>query len=206
MERRRLHLAVACACPLALASCGGGERQDKNEPKGTFKVEVVKASFPSQQKLAKRSDLVLAVKNTGRKTVPNIAVSVHGFDKRLDTRGLADPTRPQFVINGVPKDIGTFPESKEATPEGGETAYVGTWALGKLKPGRVKTFRWSVTAIMAGPYRLTYKVAAGLDGKAKAAGLDGRPPQGLFIGTVKDAPPQSRVDSGDGRTVVEGVR
>ena len=59
-----------------------------------------------------------------------------GFDVKLDNDALADPKRPVFVINGVPKDIGTFPESKEAAPEGGETAYVDTWALGPLKPGR----------------------------------------------------------------------
>ena len=87
-----------------------------------------------------------------------------------------------FVINGEPKEIGTFPESKEAAPEGGETAYVDTWALGPLKPGEEKTFKWNVTAVQAGPYQLNYAVAAGLDGKAKAVGAGGDAPAGLFIG------------------------
>ena len=207
MRRRRLHLALACAFALGLGGCGGGgERQDENEPEGRFKVEVVKADFPSKQKLAKRSDLVITVKNAEtERTIPNIAVTVRGFDVKLDNEQLADPKRPQFVINGVPKDIGTFPESKEAAPEGGETAYVDTWALGPLKAGEEKTFKWSVTAVRPGPYKLRYRVAAGLDGKAKAVALGNQAPSGLFIGTVKDDAPDTRV-ADDGKTVVEGLR
>jgi hypothetical protein len=191
---------------LTLAACGGGERQDENEPEGNFKVEVVKASFPSKQKLAKRSNLVITVRNAeSSKAIPNVALTVRGFSTQLDNEDLADPGRPQFVINGVPKDIGTFPESKEAAPEGGETAYVDTWALGRLKAGEQKTFRWNVTAVRPGPYRLRYRVAAGLDGKAKAVGLDGRAPAGLFLGTVVDKAPDTRI-ADDGKTVVEGLR
>ena len=199
-------MATACACALALSACGGGERQDENEPEGDFKVEVVKAEFPSKQKLAKRSDLVITVKNAeSSKSIPNIAVTVRGFDVKLDNDQLADPKRPVFVINGVPKEIGTFPESKEAGPEGGETAYVDTWALGPLKAGEEKTFKWSVTAVRPGPYRLRYRVSAGLDGKAKAVGTGGQAPAGLFLGTVKDEAPDTRI-ADDGKTVIEGLR
>ena len=191
---------------MTLAACGGGERQDENEPEGRFKVDVVKATFPSKQKLAKRSDLVITVKNAeSTKAIPNIAVTVRGFDVKLDNTELADPKRPVFVINGRPKEIGTFPESKEAAPEGGETAYVDTWALGSLKAGQEKTFRWSVTAVRPGPYRLRYRVAAGLDGKAKAVGVAGAPPAGLFTGTVDDKAPDTRI-ANDGKTVIEGLR
>ena len=207
LRRRRLHLACTGLCAIALASCGGGERQDKNEPEGKFKVEVVSASFPDEQKLAKRSELEIVVRNAEeRRTIPNIAVTVKGFDEQRDNAELADPSRPVFVINGVPKEIGTFPESKEAAPEGGETAYVGTWALGKLKPGDRKAFRWNVTAVRAGKYELTYEVAAGLDGKAKAVGVAGdEAPRGRFAGIIDDTTPDSRI-ADDGRTVIEGSR
>ena len=165
------------------------------------------AKFPDTQKLAKRSELEIVVRNEeARRTVPNVAVTVKGFDERRKNRELADPNRPVFVINGIPKEIGSFPESKDAAPEGGETAYVGTWALGPLKAGEKKAFRWSVTAVRAGPYKLTYEVAAGLDGKAKAVGqVGGEPPKGTFAGTISDAAPDTRV-ADDGKTVVEGVR
>ena len=198
-------MGVIGLCVTALAGCGGGERQDANEPSGKYRMEVTDASFPSDQKLAKRSQLKITVRNTGDSTVPNVAVTVHGFDERLEGRGLADPERPVFVINGQPKDIGGFPESKDAAPEGGETAYVDTWALGKLPAGEERTFKWSVTAVRGGDYKLDYEVAAGLDGKAKAVGVGGSVPRGQFAGTISDAAPNTRV-ADDGRTILRGTR
>jgi hypothetical protein len=188
-----------------LGACGSGERQDENEPEGNFRVEIVDAEFPEKQKLAKRSELVITVRNAGEKTVPNIAVTVDGFDIDTGNTALADPSRPVFVINGQPRQIGGFAESKDAAPEGGETAYVNTWALGPLESGEEETFRWSVTAVRPGPYRIEYRVAAGLDGKAKAVGTGGTRPVGIFVGEIDDTPPDSRVAE-DGVTVIEGQR
>jgi len=83
---------------------------------------------------------------------------------------------------------------------------VDTWALGPLKSGREKSFRWSVTAVRAGPYALRYIVSAGLGGKAKAEDDDGGGvPRGVFAGRITDAAPETRV-SDDGKTIVEGTR
>lgn len=209
LEARRGHTAPAClgaTLVMVLAgACGGGQRQDANEPTGNYRVAVTGAAFPTRQRLAKSSNLVIKVKNTGSKTVPDIAVSLRGFSTRLQDSTLADPSRPVFVINGVPKRIGDFQESKEAAPQGGETAYVNTWALGPLAPGRSKSFRWSVTAVKAGPYRITYTVAAGLNGKARAVAAGGGAPRGVFKGSVSSAAPQTRV-ADDGKTVIEGTR
>lgn len=205
MQARSSYL-TACLCALALVSCGGGERQDANEPEGEFRVRVVDASFPSSQRLAKRSTLKITVENAeARRAVPNIAVTVRGFDTRLEDPDQADPARPVFVINGDPKEIGGYPEAKQQAPAGGETVYNGTWALGRLAPGRRRTFEWRVTAVRAGSFRLSYEVAAGLDGKARAVGPDGGRVRGRFTGRVDDRAPDARV-ADDGRTVVEGTR
>jgi hypothetical protein len=208
-RRSRRHAAAAACLGLTvsvgLAACGGGDPQDKNEPKGNFQVDVLDASFPGKQKLAKRSDLVIKVKNSGDEEIPNIALTVSGFDERRDNPDLADPNRPVFVINGVPKQIGGFPESKDASPPGCDTAYVNTWACGKLGVGKVKTFKWTVTAVRAGPYKIRYTVAAGLNGKAKAVDANGAAPTGAFRGTISDTPPQTRV-ADDGHTIVSGTR
>ena len=191
---------------LAVAGCGPGERQDEDEPEGEFAVEVQKATFPQKQKLAQDSDLVITVRNAGDETVPNIAMTVDGFAFRKEDSGLADAERPQFVVNGLPREIGGFPEAKEAAPLGCDTAYVNTWACGPLKPGKTRTFKWSVTAIKAGAYKISWRVAAGLDGKAKAvASGDGETPTGKFSGSISDAAPQTRV-ADDGKTVVTGER
>jgi hypothetical protein len=197
---------VVAACLLAFAGCGGGERQDENEPSGNFPVEVVKASFPQKQKLAKSSDLVVTVRNAGQKTIPNIGVTVNGLNERKNDPDLADATRPVFAINGVQVKIAGFPESKDAAPRGCDTAYVDTWACGPLKPNQTKTFRWSVTAVRAGDYRIRWNVNAGLDGKAKAVASGGGPaPRGQFSGTISNAAPTVRV-ADDGHTIVNGTR
>jgi hypothetical protein len=193
LTRKSAHRAVPVALAFAglfAAGCGGGgERQDKSEPSGSYKVEIVQAKFPDGQSLAKRSQLVIAVKNVDTKTIPNAAVTVNSFDQRSNDPNLADPRRPLFVLNRGPR--------------GGDTAYVGTWALGPLRPGQVRTFRWDVTAVKAGPYNLRYRVAAGLNGRAKAVLASGGKPSGAFTGTVSDKAPKARV-ADDGSVVTSG--
>lgn len=179
---------VGLAC-VAVAGCGGGERQDADEPEGSYRVEVVEAKFPSATKLAARSTLVIAVKNVDTKTIPNVAVTVKSFDQRQNDPNLADPRRPQFVVNRA--------------PEGGDTAYVGTSALGVLRPGETKKFEWNVTAVKAGDFSLSYVVSAGLDGKAKAVLADGRAPTGRFTGEISSEAPEARVSDEDGETIIK---
>jgi hypothetical protein len=199
-------MSVVVVCLLAVAGCGGGERQDENEPEGNFPVEVVRATFPENQKLAKSSDMVVTVRNAGNDTIPNIAVTVNGFDKRKDNPDLADASRPVFALNGVRVEIAGFPEAKDASPRGCDTAFVNTWACGPLKPDQQKTFRWSVTAVQAGAFKIDWRVGAGLDGKAKAVASGGGPaPRGQFSGTVSDEAPDVRV-ADDGHTIVNGTR
>jgi hypothetical protein len=203
LEARRRAIGCAVAV-LVVAGCGGTKTQDENEPEGNFPLEVVNASFPGEQKLAKRSDLRITVRNAGSETVPNVAVTVNGLTQRRDDPDLADPERPIFVINGVQTDIGGLPEAKEAAPRGCDTAYVNTWACGPLRPGRERSFHWSITAVEAGEYKISYRVAAGLDGKAKAIPSSGSL-SGTFSGTISNEAPDTRV-ADDGKTVIRGTR
>jgi hypothetical protein len=190
---------------MAVIGCGGGARQDENEPKGNFAVEVVNATFPDKQKLAQTSELVITVRNTGKQVVPNLAVTVEGLSFRATQPGLSDPGRPRFALNGIQREIGGFPEAKDASPAGCDTAYVNTWACGPLKPGREVTLVWKVTAVKAGPYKVSWRVAAGLNGKAKAVATGGGAPTGSFSGSVSRAAPKVRI-AADGKTVVSGTR
>ena len=199
--------ALALAGLLVLAGCGG-ERQDENEPSGDFPVEVVSADFPDEQKLAKSSDLTITLRNAGDETIPNLGVTVNGFNyRKSDDPALADPERPVFAVNGVPVEIAGFPEAKDATPRGCDTAYVNTWACGPLAPGKEKTMRWSVTAVKAGPYKIVWRANAGLDGDARAVLADGgdQVPGGTFSGEISREAPDVRI-ADDGRTVVSGDR
>ena len=175
---------------LGAAGCGGGERQDAAEPMGTFQVAVVRASFPTKQHLAKPERFVIAVRNTGSQAVPDVAVSVDSFAARSDQPGLADPDRAVWVV--------------DEGPRGGDTAYVNTWALGSLEPGKIRRFVWRVTAIQAGTHTVKWQVAAGLNGKAKAAMNGNRAPEGSFTVDVSARPAQSHVDPATGKVVRGG--
>jgi hypothetical protein len=187
---RRAHRVVApCATALALgvAGCGGGTRQDADEPSGTFRVDVVRASFPAKQRLATSEAFVITVRNAGRHAVPNVAVTVDSFQARSDQPGLADPSRAVWIV--------------DQGPRGGETAYVDTWSLGRLEPGRTRRFVWRVTAVQAGTHTVTWQVAAGLNGKAKAVLAGNRAPEGSFTVDISDRPARSRVNPDTGAVV-----
>lgn len=182
-----------------LAGCGGS-RQDANEPTGTFPVAIAHASFPPEQRLARQVEMRVAVKNTGNKAIPDVALTVlnpgngrsaaraGAFGQAIPTSGsgadLADPTRPIWILDAGPRD--------------GDTAYDGTWALGKLAPHKIKAFLFRVTPVRAGRYTLTYRVAAGLDGKAKASFAGGGPARGSFTVHVSRTPGSAVADTRGG--------
>jgi len=185
MRGRTILLA---GCALAVTGCGGGgERQDADEPKGTWKVDVVEADFPKAQHVAKPETMRIKVRNADDRKLPNLAVTVDSFARRSEQAGLSDPNRPVWVIDDGPR--------------GGVTAYTNTWALGTVDPGETKTFEWKVTPVKAGSYDITYRVAAGLDGKARAELAGGGRPQGKFSVQVSREPAQARVDPDTGEVI-----
>ena len=210
---------------IAVSGCGSSaKRQDEDEPKGDFPVEVEYTSFPSDQRLATTSDMVIQVRNPGTKKIPVISVTVKckdakggsggsasglggnsgGFAYRTTQPGVADPARPRFVVNRIPTRTPRVYDQGRLDPLERSSSYVDTFPLGPLSPGDSVTFRWNVTAVKAGPFRVCWRVNAGLDGKAKAVPSDsGMPIKGEFTGEVAGEPPESHIAE-DGRTVVEG--
>jgi hypothetical protein len=180
---------AASVAALAVAGCGGGKRQDADEPSGTFRVDVVRATFPTKQHLAEQERFVIAVRNSGAKAVPNVAVTVSSFAARSEQAGLADAERAVWVIDD--------------SPRGGDTAYTNTWALGRLAPGQTRRFVWRVTAVQAGTHTVKWQVAAGLNGKAKATLAGNRAPAGSVTVDVSAKPAQAHVDPKTGRVVRE---
>jgi len=179
-----------------LTGCGSGDRQDAHEPSGTFKVKVLKASFPDHQRIAGPAVMRVVVRNDSGRTIPNVAVTVTsdddakggaGFATRSSSADLADPTRQLWIV--------------DKGPRGGDTAYVSTWALGPLAAGRTQTFEWHVTPVVAGTHMLRWHVAAGLNGKAVARTANGQDPAGTFRVSVSRNPPAVTVDPKTGDVV-----
>jgi hypothetical protein len=194
-------LVGACAA-VAVSGCGGA-RQDAHEPKGTFTMRVVRASFPANQAIARQTQLELAVRNTGTQTVPNVAVTLDSFYYTEDFPELAANKRPIWVIESGPGPRPKRPVQSQAVspPGGGQTAYVNTWALGPLAPGQTQRFLWKVAPVKAGVHTVHYTVAAGLAGNAKGALASGAPVQGQLTANVAPAPPKTYVNPSTGRVV-----
>jgi hypothetical protein len=203
-----------------IVSCGG-TRQDASEPSGNFPVQIVSADFPSNQKLAENTNFTLAVENSGDQTIPDLAITIFttadagntgtsttgttstgtsstsqelptaqgSFSIRSPQEGLAIPFRPVWILEaGFPKLEG------QTASAGAEAAQTDTYAFGALAANQTKRIVWNVTSVQAGTYTVHYRVAAGLEGKAKAVTADGSVPEGEFVVRISSAPPQTRVN------------
>lgn len=209
VPRRLALLALAVPAALALASCGSGDPQDANEPSGEFEVEVTTSEFPTKQRLAETSDLVLGIENTGDEALPELAFTIYtddgvadgSFSIRSDQPGLANPNRPVWVLeNKYPRFVG---EPAPKGISGGLRAQTNTYGFGPLEPGETRDVVWRLTPVQAGTYTLSYVVEAGLDGNAKAVTAGGEQVKGEFIVTITDKPPKARVND-KGKVVTEG--
>ena len=207
-------MAAVGALALGTAGCGeDSEPQDADEPSGRFPVEIQEAGFPTEQRLAQTSDLRLGVTNAGEEQIPNLAVTIWvgdekaggPFDVRSDQPGLADPSRPVWILeSGFPKVVAPRFEAKDiekAPTAGAETAQTDTFAFGPLEPGAGKDMVWRVTPVVAGTWTIHYELAAGLNGKAKAVSGDGGPAEGEFVVKISDKPPRATVN-GSGQVVI----
>lgn len=171
--------AILTAVASAAAGCGSQSRLDQGEPAGTWRVEVARFSFPTHQRLARKTEAVLVVKNADSRPIPNLAVTLTGFSYRDPDPRLADPNRPAWVV--------------DSAPAGSETAYDGTYAFGEIGAGQTATLRWKVTPVRAGTYTVKYRVAAGLSGKAKAVLPNGSAPAGSQKSVIVAAPGPAEV-------------
>jgi hypothetical protein len=188
-------MTFALLAAVLVAGCGGAPRQDEDEPTGSYKLEVTRARFPASQSISQQALLVVRVRNADSKTAPNVAVTVEtdpgkegesagAFGQRVDDARLSDSERPVWIVNEGPK--------------GGDSAATNTWALGSLRAGETKTFVWKVTAVEPGDYTIRYRVAPGLNGKAKLA--SGGRTSGAFKVTIDDKPVPARVGA-DGQVI-----
>jgi hypothetical protein len=185
--RRRIVTALGAVAVL-VAGCGGGARQDADERSGTYDVAVTQASFPAKQRLARQEQMIVAVKNTDSKTIPDLAITVDpGFTVQSNRTDLSDPSRPVWIV--------------DTAPTAGVTATENTWALGAVKPGQTRRFVWKVTPVQAGARQVHYRIAAGLNGKARARGANGDVPEGTFMVNISPKPSQATVDPATGKVI-----
>ena len=191
---------------MLLGACGGESSSDANEQAGTYEVAVTEASFPTEQQLGQTSLLKLGFRNSGKKTVPTLAVtiSVGGkqgsesalpFGVRDSQEGLSQADRPVWVL------AATYPRLSGSSEAGGaSTSNPKTFTFGPLKPGKTMKAVWKLSAVKAGKFTLRYGVAAGLSGEAKAKTANGVAPGGSFATEISAVTPDVEVND-DGEVV-----
>jgi hypothetical protein len=220
---RSCGIVAALAAVIVVSACGAGSRQDASEQTGNFQV-AASAHWVSAQRLSQHTTLVITATNTGTKTIPNAAVTLTdfhngdqapAFQRILHMEGLASQARSVWIVDQQPNpppiepcpssvNQATYTGSNYSTcsggPGGAVTAYSSTWALGALAPGKSAAFIWHVTAVQKGLYFVHWRIAAGLNGKAKAVTSGGLPAAGVLAVTISPAPQQAYVNN-NGRVV-----
>jgi hypothetical protein len=199
-----------------VAACGGAAGHSAAGARGLFPVAISAADFPRSQHLAQQTHLVIAVRNAGAATIPDVAVTIcnvtcahpaprgegtsaQAFSQDIAPQPqLADASRPLWIIDRAPGPCAGGCATGGAG--GAVTASANTWALGQLTPGQTARFDWAVTAVAAGRHVVAWQVAAGLDGGAVAVLSNGAAPRGTFTVDVLSAPAQTYVTS-DGSVV-----
>jgi hypothetical protein len=164
-------------------------------------MQIVHASFPARQSIARPAQLELQVRNSGKHTVPHVAVTLDSLEYTSHYPELADDKRPTWAIERGP---GKVPHPLVPTQEvsqlgGDQTAYTNTWALGPLAPGRTQTFLWRLVPVKSGHYTVDYTLNAGLAGKAKARLASGGVPHGRFTVDIAPAPAINHVNPNTGK-------
>jgi hypothetical protein len=187
-----------------LAACGGESSSDGNEPSGTYRVDVTEASFPTKQRLGQTSLLQLGVRNSGKKVIPalTVTITIAGKAGRSSSlpfgihdpqAGLAQSDRPVWVLSETyPRLVGS------SEPGGATTSNRKTFSFGPLKPGKTVDAVWKLSAVKAGEFTLLYRVGAGLSNEVKAETAGGVAPGGSFVTEITHQLPETEVtDSGE---------
>lgn len=209
VRRTRLRAAAtgltAVAVAALLAACGESS-SDSNERAGTYRVDVVGASFPAEQRLGQTSLMRLAIRNTGEETVPTLTVTI-GINGKAGAAsslpfavhdaqpGLAQGDRPVWVLSE------TYPRfAGSSDPGGASTSNKKTFAFGPLEPGATATAIWKLSAVKAGDWTVAYRVGAGLGEQVKAETAGGGEPGGTFVTEITSELPETEVTD-DGEVV-----
>jgi hypothetical protein len=213
---------------LAVAACGSaggsgdadasatrsgspGASQTGSADTGRFRVSVSTARFPRSQHLAQPTDLTIAVRNTGHRALPDVAVTIcersctpsdasnrgtaaqaFGYDIN-SAPNTADPSRPLWIVDRGPGACHLQCNAPGGDVGASATSSSNTWALGTLAPGATARFRWALTPIVPGRLVVAWEGAGDLSGRARAVTAGGGVPRGVFTVSIASAPAPERV-------------
>jgi hypothetical protein len=191
-------LGVCAAAAGGLASGCGEASWDAREPRGSFSVRVVRASFPTVQAVSRPVRLTLTVRNTSVRTLPDVAIAVDSFSYVSRFPNLASNQRPVWIIDRGPGVIPSRPvETVQVNqPGSGTTATANIWALGPLAPRASRSFVWRVPPVKPGLHTVSWCSPAQ---PQRPRGAGGRRPASRWWSPPSRGPGASTADR-QGRT------
>ena len=118
-------------------------------------------------------------------------------------------TQPPIDDNSTPPPGSTPPGDRDIAPfsivDEVKTSYLyyakRVIVSRPLPAGQTRSFVWRVTPVVAGSHTVRYRVAAGLNGRARAQTPSGDDPSGVFRVMVSRTPAQATVDPKTGDVV-----
>ena len=186
-----------------LAACGGSS-SDANQPAGTFHVKVVTAQFPTEQRLGQTSLLRIGVRNTGKKTVPALTVTVSIAGKEGQTSSLPfgihdpspaspSPTARSGCWRRLPAKL-----AGSSRPGGATTSNRKTFDFGPLKPGATTEGGLEAERGQGRPLHPPLQGRRRAQRNRQGGGPGGVAPGGSFAVKISSVPPNTAVtDSGE---------
>ena len=192
-----------------IGGCGGtagGGARSASAAKGSGgdpPLEVLRASFPAHQAIAKPARLEIEVRNRSDAPVAALALSVRSFYYRSSYPHLADASRPVWVVDEGPGAKPRLPvESVPFDSPGGDVSVdQSVWLAGPLGAGQSRTFSWLLTPVRSGAQTIAYSLYSGHRGPS---GLrpEGPALRGSFSVQVAPAPPSRYVNPETGAVEV----
>lgn len=195
--------ALLGGCGAAASRSSAGRSASRAGAGADPRLEVVRASFPAHQAIAKPVQLELEVRNGAAAPVAGLALSVHSFYYRSSYPQLADASRPVWIVDEGP---GAKPQLPVATvpfdsPGGDVSDNQAVWLTGALGAGQTRTFSWRLTPVRGGRHTIAYALFAGA---RASSGLraEGAALRGSFSVQIAPAPPSRFVNPETGAVEV----
>lgn len=169
-------IAIGLSVTVLAAGCGDDEPTGET---GKVNLELVRASFPEHQKLAKPVTMSIVVRNPGNETVEMVTATVapakagqsgSGFATNIARTDAGDRSRPIWIVDEAPAN--------------GVTADPAVVRGGPLEPGKTLKFQWKVMPVRSGEHSVRWQVGADVHGDQQVIGDDGEPIEGTFDVTV----------------------
>ena len=190
-RRRRLHLAPALLCALALALVRRRGAPGRERAGGRLQGRGRRgaASRPTRSWPSARTSTITVAQRGDKRTVPNVAVTVRGFDTRLEDpdRGRSHPPRVRDQRRA--EGDRHLPGVQGAAPRGRRDRLHRHLGARPARAGPREDLQVERDRGAGRPVPDLLRGGGGARRQGRAVGAGGKAPTGLFSGTVDDAAP-----------------